>query len=924
VNPLLQLRDAGQSVWLDFIERRLVSSGELARLVGEDGLGGLTSNPTIFEKAMTASADYDDQFGDVLRANPAIDTQSLFEALAIEDIRAAADVLRTVYDATGGNDGFVSFEVSASVAGDTARTTAEARRLWKTIARPNLMIKVPATPAGIPAIEQLIADGINVNITLMFSLEHYEQVAQAYLRGLARCGRPEGVRSVASFFVSRVDTEVDARLERLGTPAALALRGRTAIANSKVVYRRFREIFDGTAFAALRARGCRVQRPLWASTSTKNPAYRDVVYVEELVGADTVNTMPPATVAAFREHGIVRGAAVAENVEGAVEDLRRLREAGVDLDQVTRDLQVQGVAAFAKSYGQLVAALEARRAAAVRAERPGQVFDLGQAGRAVAGRLSDWQRGRLCERIWAKDHTAWTPAPVPELTDRLGWLTTPRDMRGHVADLSAFAEEARAAGIRHVVLLGMGGSSLAPEVFQATFGPRAGYPQLLVLDSTHPSAVRAVERAVDLGATLFLVSSKSGTTSETNSFFQYFWSCYESPSAGGPHFVAITDPGTSLERLAHERGFRRVFGAPPDVGGRYSALTVFGLVPAALIGVDLSGLLDRATRMADAASACAPADANACLALGAALGELARAGRDKLTFLVEPALDALPAWLEQLIAESTGKEGKGIVPVADEPLQPAAFYGHDRAFVSIGLSEGVGRRAGGTGGRDELLAALSAAGHPVIRITLGSPLDLGAEFFRWEFAVAASGAVLGIQPFDQPDVQLAKELARRAMGAGAQGGAGDTVPPVVTDPRAWRPAVSRWLSTASAGDYVGLQAYLAPTAETTSALQAVRQVISSRSRLATTLGYGPRFLHSTGQLHKGGPNTGLFLQLTDSAAPDIGVPETNYTFGQLIRAQAAGDAMALAQRGRRLLRIGLGADGAGALRGLASELGATD
>jgi len=918
VNPLLRLRDAGQSVWLDFIQRRLIASGELKRLVRDDGLGGVTSNPTIFEKAMAGSTDYEDQIGQVLQSRPAIDTQGLFEALAFEDIRAAADVLREVFDRTGGSDGFVSFEVPAALANDTARTIAEARRLWAAIGRPNAMIKVPATPAGIPAIEQLIAEGVNVNITLMFSLDHYEQVAEAYIRGLERCASPATVASVASFFVSRVDTVVDKQLERLGTPEALALRGRAAIANCRIVYQRFREIFHGDRFAALRARGCRGQRPLWASTSTKNPAYRDVVYVEELVGAETVNTMPPATVDAFRDHGAVRPAAVEEGVDLAREELRRLTELGIDLDAVTRALQVDGVAAFAQSGADLEAAIAAKRSA-FDASRSGQVFDLGILAARVDGRVAAWERQETCRRIWGRDHTVWSPAPVPELTDRLGWLTAPADMRGSAADLAAFADEIRCAGIERVVLLGMGGSSLAPEVFQATFGRHEGYPTLAVLDSTHPAAVRGVERALDLSRTLFVVSSKSGTTGETNAFFQYFWSRYPSGTAGG-HFVAITDPGTSLERLARDRGFRRTFSAPPDVGGRYSALTVFGLVPAALVGVDLEALLNRAAAMAGSAASCVPARANACLALGAAMGELALAGRDKLTFLVAPPLESLPAWLEQLIAESTGKNDKGIVPIADEPDLPTDRYGTDRVFVAIEVGEGRGRAA--EGGRGEArLAALAAAGHPVIRITLDSPLDLGAEFFRWEFAVAASGAVLGIQPFDQPDVQLAKELAHRAMSAGAGSAATPGVPPVAGESTQWRRLVGESLASAKAGDYVGLHAYLETSPGTTAALQRLRETIARCTGLATTLGFGPRFLHSTGQLHKGGPNAGIFLQFTDDAAPDLPVPEATFTFAQLIHAQAAGDAMALAQRGRRLVRIGLGADAPGGLEALAGMIG---
>jgi transaldolase/glucose-6-phosphate isomerase len=493
---------------------------------------------------------------------------------------------------------------------------------------------------------------------------------------------------------------------------------------------------------------------------------------------------------------------------------------------------------------------------------------------------------------------------VPELVDRLGWLSLPDTAAPQADEFAAFAGTVRADGIARVVLLGMGGSSLAPEVVQATFGRREGYPELIVLDSTHPDAVRGVERRLDLARTLFVVSSKSGGTSETLSFFRYFWSRYPAAEAGR-HFVAITDPGTSLEQLARERGFRRVFHAPADVGGRYSALTAFGLVPAALVGVDVSHLLEHARAMARASGPAVEGEDNPAIALGAALGELALAGRDKVTFLAGRSVAALPDWIEQLVAESTGKNGKGIVPVVGEPARAAADYEADRVFVSIGV-EGEDDAA-----LAEQVHRLAAMGHPVIGTTLGKRIDLGQEFFRWELATAAAGAVLDIQPFDQPDVQLAKDLARRAMASAGQAAAG--VAPAIDAPPVWREAIVRWLSSARPHDYIGLHAYLAPGAEVVEALQRLRDRLGRRTRLATTLGLGPRYLHSTGQLHKGGPNTGLFLQLLDEPADDVPVPETSYTFGELIRAQAEGDALALEQRGRRVLRVNVGRD---ALKGL--------
>ena len=361
MNPLKQLwEDQKQAVWFDFIERALLSSGGLARLVADDGVRGVTSNPSIFQKAIEGGDAYKTAVSELLANDPGMTTIDLYEALAIEDIRGAADVLKTVFEASGGSDGYVSLEVSPHLAYDTEGTIAEAERLWRYVDRPNLMIKVPATPEGIEAIERLIARGINVNATLMFSLGHYEAVAGAYLRGLEACAEPARVASVASFFVSRVDTKIDAALDAIGKPAALDLRGKAAIANSKLAYRRFEELFGGEAFAPHAARGARVQRPLWASTSTKNPAYRDVMYVEELVGPDTVNTLPVATLEGFRDHGVVR-ASLREDLEGAEQVFADLAALGVDIDAVTEELQVEGVAAFAASFDQLLAALDAAR-----------------------------------------------------------------------------------------------------------------------------------------------------------------------------------------------------------------------------------------------------------------------------------------------------------------------------------------------------------------------------------------------------------------------------------------------------------------------------------------------------------------------------------------------------------------------------------
>lgn len=529
-----------------------------------------------------------------------------------------------------------------------------------------------------------------------------------------------------------------------------------------------------------------------------------------------------------------------------------------------------------------------------------QVMGLGQYEAAYRSRLRSWEEEKFSQRLWQRDTSLWAKTPVPELADRLGWLTLPERMAGSVKEVQAFAQEVRRKGFHYVILLGMGGSSLAPEVFQAVFGTSPGYPQLLVLDTTHPQAISNIERRIQLDHTLFLVSSKSGTTLETLTLFRYFWELATGRPDPARQFVAITDPGSALDELARERHFRRVWLVSPEVGGRYSALSGFGLVPAALIGVDVSLVLARARVMVEACASSVPPADNPCLQLGAALGELALAGRDKVTLVTSPAIAAFGAWVEQLLAESTGKDGKGIVPVVGETLGQQDLYGDDRVFVHLEL---VGDKGADV---EASMDGLERSGYPVVHIRLEEKADLGQEFFRWEVATAAAGAILGIHPFNQPDVQLAKELADQWMSDYTAGKALPQVTGIHVTDKDLTVHLKKWLEQVRPGDYLNLSSYLAPTAATTAALQSIRTLIRDRLRIATAIGYGPRFLHSTGQLHKGGPNTGLFIQITDEPEEDIPVPGERYTFGTLLKVQALGDYQALKQKGRRVLRLYLG------------------
>ncbi len=912
-HPLLGLQKLGQSPWHDNIRRDLLTSGALRKMVRAGDITGLTSNPTIFEQAIGGSRDYDADLGAMARKGLGAD--AIFDVLAIDDIRAAADVFAPVFRKSRGADGHVSIEVSPRLARDTQATIREAKRLWKAVNRPNLMIKIPATKEGIPAIRQSIADGLNVNVTLIFSLERYAEVIDAYIEGLEirqRTGKPiGGIASVASFFVSRVDTAVDKQLgEKIASAAGEekarleGLPGQAAIANAKLAYRLFREKFATGRFEKLAHRGARVQRPLWASTSTKNPKLPDVYYVEALVGPDTVDTMPPATIAAYKDHGNPERR-LDRDLDGAAKMMARLAAAGIRMDEVTRKLEEEGVASFAKSFDSLIRTVSARREAVLLGDR--ETARLGGTAKGAAAAAAALDAAKFGERLWKKDPTLWKPEDAKhqaEIRIRLGWLDVIDAMKGRVAELRDFADEVRKAGFTHALLCGMGGSSLAPEVLRLTFGVKKGFLDLAVLDSTDPAAVRAAERRSNPAKTLYIISSKSGGTTEPNAFLAYFRDRVKSVRGekAGASFVAITDPDTPMERRARELGFRKVFLNPPDIGGRYSALSLFGLVPAALMGHDVAKLLARAERMRLACAASVPAADNPGLRLGAAMGAAAKSGRDKVTLLVPPKLASFGAWAEQLIAESTGKEGKGILPVEGEAPGAPKAYGKDRLFVSLSIGRDRNRAA----------AKLAAAGHPVVELRLDDAWDLAGEFLRWEIATAAAGRVLEIDPFDQPNVQESKDNTARLLKEHAAqgrlpdgGGAGGALAPTDGD---FGQRLRQHLESAKPADYVALTAYLAPTPAREKILRALQAEIRDRRRVAVTLGWGPRFLHSTGQLHKGGADSGVFVQFTADDAEDLPVPGESYTFGVLKSAQALGDYQSLASRGRRILRVRLGRD----------------
>jgi transaldolase/glucose-6-phosphate isomerase len=921
---LHKAHELGQSIWYDNMRRTLLTSGGLAKLIAQ-GVRGMTSNPTIFEKAIVSTGDYEDALRKL--AAEGRSTIEIYEQLAIEDIRGACDLMLPLFQESGGVDGRISLEVLPELATATDKTVSEGLRLAAEVGRPNVMIKVPATPEGIPAIRALTAQGISVNVTLIFSLLQYEEVVEAYLAGLedriAAGGKLDGLASVASFFVSRVDSACDKLLKEKAAAApdlaarCEALQGQLAIANAKMAYEIYERTIAAPRWAKLAAAGARPQRLLWASTGTKDPRYPDTYYVDALIGPDTVDTVPPATLDAFADHG-APAARIQDDLDGAKRAVAEFAAVGLDLSRVCHALLDDGVASFITSMKTLLDAVGGRRAALLESAAGRQRFALPdalqQATDATVARLA---KDRALARTWEADPKFFSSDPSHErsIKSRLGWLRAPALMRTKLADLQAFAAEVKADGFTDVVLLGMGGSSLWPEVLSVVWR-NAGGAALHVLDNTDPAAVANVDRMIAGRKALFVVASKSGGTIEIQAFERHFWQKTLARSGGdvaraGASFVAITDPATRLGQLAEEKHYRRVFTNPADIGGRYSALSFFGLVPAALVGADVGALLTSAVDFAAASGAGVPITESPGVVLGAALGAAIQAGRDKLTLIISPDIASFGSWIEQLVAESSGKEGKGIVPVDLEPIGSPESYGDDRFFVYI-------RSAAADARQDAAVTALERAGQPIVRITVDSHEALGREIYRWEMATAIACAIMGVNPFDEPNVTEAKVATSALLAQHAAEGK-LPVPEDTCDARDVD-RIRAHLATATPNDYLAFCAYFVRTPARDAALTRMRVACRDRTRNATTLGYGPRFLHSTGQLHKGGPNTGVFLQLTADTAADLPVPGEAYSFATLRDAQALGDLQVLKRRGRRALRVHLGADVDAGLEALADAL----
>lgn len=924
MSNLTKLIEYGQSYWIDNLTRSMIKSGELKKRIVKEGLRGQTSNPAIFHKAISESTDYNKQIEKLVREGKSV--LEIYDALTIKDVQDACDLFREVYESSNGVDGYVSLEVSPYLAHNTEQTLSEAKRLFAAVNRPNCYIKIPGTPAGVSAIEQALYEGINVNVTLLFSIKAYEDVTNAYINALER-RYAEGksvdtVTSVASFFLSRIDTLTDQLLSHIinpqkdfgNLPRPEHLLGKAAVASAKIAYQSFLKIFSGERWEKLAAAGAKVQRPLWASTSTKDPLYPDTKYVDPLIGYNTVNTLPEVTIAAFANHGILEENTILKNVEEAHQVLSNLKKLGIDIDLVTTQLMNDGVQKFIEPFDKLMKKLAKERLRILEVKIGTQKFFYGKSESSVKAAMISLNDKQFTRRLFAKDSHLWKDDPQlsAAIKNRLGWLGV-EDFMNKVDEINEFVKNVRADKFSYTVLLGMGGSSLCPEVALQTFGVKKGFLKLFVLDNTSPEAVKHVESQIDLNKTLFIVASKSGSTIESNSFYKYFFNLYKKNKIENPgkHFIAITDSKTSLEQEAKSKNFRYIFTNPEDYGGRYSALSFFGLVPMALIGINIKEILNSAMRMTQSCMPFIPSDVNPAVSLGVFLGINQKLGKDKTTFVLSPSIKSFGLWVEQLIAESTGKEGKGILPVEGEKLSSSNDYSNDRTFVYMSVKNEKDTAI------EKKLASLEKAGYPIVRIMLPDVYALGGEFLRWELATAAACAVMGVNPFDEPNVSESKKNTNDLLTEWKQKGSFVEATPIVkTDSicvyadqslylsgRSVKDVLAKFLKLLFPPDYISFLAYFLQTPERNKHLQLIRNNLSRKYKAAATLGYGPRYLHSTGQLHKGGPNKGLYILLTTDSDLKIDIPGSGYDFATLQHAQALGDFRSLNNKQRRVIRI---------------------
>lgn len=904
-NNSIRLHEFGQSVWLDNIRRGLIKNGQLAKEIERGVIRGITSNPSIFCKAIKDSHDYDNALTSM--ALSCINEEEIFFQLMVEDIRDAADLFRDLYVKSGGNDGFVCLEINPYFAHDACKTIEQAKQIWKAVNRPNLMIKIPATDEILPVITNLTAAGINLNLTLIFSPEKYKKCAYAYIDGLRKRMENgdslEKIRSVASVFVSRADTKTDTLLIEKGV-SSQNLLGKTGIRTAQRIYNISIDIFGDDNFDDIKAAGGKAQRVLWASTSTKNPLYKPTYYVEALVGSDTVTTLTPVTLDSLMKSSNIRP--VLPVLDSEIDEFFvSLEKTGINIQDVYLQLEDEGISGFTFDYSEALSSIKSH--CKLIRNRIGKLNDL------LVSAYERFNQESIMRRIFSKDPTVWTydTTAFSEIRNRLGWLDTYKNTEGNIPDYISLRNKLKKEQISKIILLGTEESSLAAEVIAKIFDKESDI-KLQVVDTTDPVQITEIRKSLDLKETIFIVCSKSGASIEINSLLRYFYeitSDYFGENAG-KRFIAITDPGSRLETVAEDLGFRQLFLSDPSSGGRFSALTPFGIIPAILIGLDPQRITPKVREMMLNCSPSLPAYRNEGLSLGIFIGAAAEIGKDKLTIISDPSFEPFTIWIEQLIAQSSGKNGKGIIPVINEPQLQGRPYAEDRVFVYINSDNSHAAE----------ISQIKKQGHPVYEILIDDQYDLFGEFYRWETAAAAACAILGVNPFDHPDALASKTLTNAKLAEYRENRSLSDMQAVWSDNNievftncpsenvfeneSYNDIITNFIKQADAGkNYIAINAFLPQNEEMLIWLQKLRKTLLECTGCATTIGFGPRFLHTAGQLHKGGANLGYFIQVAADYNEDTAIPDEIYGFKILERAQALAEIECLRDRERKVIQI---------------------
>ncbi|MCX7641582.1 MAG: bifunctional transaldolase/phosoglucose isomerase [Elusimicrobiales bacterium] len=897
-----KFKEIGQSIWLDSISRDMILNKTLANMIEKYDIVGLTSNPTIFENAILNSNSYDDSIQ--IAAKRFTKTQDIAYSLMIEDIQRTCDLLKNVYEKTNATDGFVSIEIPPTI--DDINSIIECSiKIWEMINRENLMIKIPATKNGIIAGEELLKKGINVNMTLIFSPQIYSKVADAYLSAIKwriENNISGNIFSVASFFVSRIDTEVTnifsniinsiTDIEKINE--INMLKGKAAVTVSLIVYEIYLKKFYSDDFKKYKELGIKPQKLLWASTSTKEPLMKDSYYLDELCLPYTINTAPQQTIYAFFEHGSINDEKIETRISQAHNIYEKIESFGVNWEKVYEKLLMEGIKKFISSYNNILKAIENKIKNISSQKITMQIYNA-----PIKDLITKIEKENFIKRLFLKDVTLWKKdiQDIKTIKNSLGWLEIPNKIKEKLIEIESFRDEIIKEGFRDVVLLGMGGSSLASEVIVNVFGQNKKI-KFYVLDSTNPDWINRIIKNIKLEKTIFIVSSKSGTTLETISHLKYIFNLLKNKvKKPGKSFVAITDKNTPLEQIATKYKFRKIFINPSDIGGRFSVFSYFGLVPASFTQANLSKLITNAQNAMSELNK----DNSPGIVLGAFLGLSYLNGKDKLTLIVPKKLQRFGLWVEQLIAESTGKEGKGILPIIDYEIYEPSSYSNDRCFVVITLKNFPEN--------EEKINQIIKSGHPLLKIYLDDIYDIAKEFYRWEIATALCGHIMKINPFDQPDVQFTKEFTQKILKSEKI----KLIPQINTSKiniytaniKNIKEKYILWdiINNTNDNGYIAFCAYIDENTKNTMLLEKIKRLIIEKTSIPTITVYGPRYLHSIGQLFKGGKNSGTFIILTSKPKKDIKILGEDLSFKKICISQAQGDFLAMMKKGRKCIMI---------------------